>query len=75
MKKFCVMFLSAIISLSILSGCGIDYETKKSTVFILDDGSVVSTDVETGNPYAGNATPTGVYRLKYKDKEFNWKDG
>ncbi len=46
MKKFCVMFLSAIISLSILSGCGIDYETKKSTVFILDDGSVVSTDVE-----------------------------
>ena len=46
MKKFCVMFISALLCLGVLSGCGIDYETKESTVFILDDGSVVSTDVE-----------------------------
>lgn len=28
----------------------------------------MSTDIVSGNPYAGNATPTGVYRLKYKER-------
>ncbi|MGN0183271.1 MAG: L,D-transpeptidase family protein [Candidatus Ornithomonoglobus sp.] len=29
---------------------------------------IISSDVVTGNPYAGNGTHTGVYYLKYKEK-------
>lgn len=33
------------------------------------DGSLeVSTNMVSGNPYKGNGTPAGVYRVKYKDK-------
>lgn len=33
-----------------------------------DGNLVASSDIVTGNPYRGNSTPTGVYRVAYKDK-------
>lgn len=45
MKKF-GRLLSAVFVLCILTGCGNSYEADESTVFVLKDGSVVSTDVE-----------------------------
>ena len=32
--------------LGLMSGCGKNYEAKQNTVFILDDGKIVSTSVE-----------------------------
>lgn len=36
--------------------------------FYKDGEQIVSTDFVSGNPYKGNATPTGTYYLVYKDK-------
>lgn len=36
--------------------------------FYKDGAVIVSSDMVSGNPYAGNATPTGIYRLKYKER-------
>lgn len=36
--------------------------------FYKDGKLVVSTDVVTGNPYRGHATPSGVYRVAFKDR-------
>ncbi|MDD6483720.1 MAG: L,D-transpeptidase family protein [Clostridiales bacterium] len=36
--------------------------------FYKDGGVIVSSDIVSGNPYAGNATPTGIYSLKYKER-------
>lgn len=37
--------------------------------FYKDGELIVSSNIVTGNPYAGNATPAGVYILKYKEKD------
>ncbi len=48
----------------------VEISIKEQHLWFYKNGEViVSTDVVTGNPYAGNATPTGVYRLKYKDRD------
>ena len=40
------MLLPVIATCGLLAGCGTDYYTKDSTVFVAKNGSVVSTDVE-----------------------------
>ena len=37
--------------------------------FYKDGKQVVSSDFVSGNPYMGNATPTGTYYVAYKDKD------
>lgn len=46
MKKFAQIALAMLLSVGLLSGCGQSYEAETSTVFVLKDGKVVSTDVE-----------------------------
>lgn len=46
MKKFMVWALVAVMCLGMLAGCGTSYATDESTVFVLKDGKIVSTDVE-----------------------------
>ena len=45
--------------------------TNQRAYFIKKGKVVLSTDVVTGNPNKGNATPPGVYSLTYKTKECN----
>lgn len=64
MKKIIAVLLSAIMFTGILTGCGTDYYTSDSTIFVSKHGGVVSTDVE--------AFDTGTYDTddlqKYIDK-------
>ena len=46
MKRFSTMLLSVVLSIGLLAGCGKDYKVQESTVFILKNGDIVSTDVE-----------------------------
>lgn len=46
MKKFMVWALVAVMCLGMLAGCGTSYAADESTVFVLKDGRIVSTDVE-----------------------------
>lgn len=46
MKKFMVWALVAVMCLGMLAGCGSSYAADESTVFVLKDGKIVSTDVE-----------------------------
>lgn len=46
MKKFMVWALVAVMCLGMLAGCGTSYAADESTVFVLKDGKIVSTDVE-----------------------------
>ena len=46
MRKKLSMLLPVIAACSLLAGCGTDYYTKDSTVFVAKNGSVVSADVE-----------------------------
>ena len=46
MNKKLSMLLPVIATCGLLAGCGTDYYTKDSTVFVAINGSVVSTDVE-----------------------------
>ena len=46
MKKFMVWALVAVMCLGMFAGCGASYAADESTVFVLKDGSIVSTDVE-----------------------------
>lgn len=46
MNKKLSMLLPVIATCGLLAGCGTDYYTKDSTVFVAKNGSVVSTDVE-----------------------------
>lgn len=46
MKRFKVIALTLLLCIGILSGCGASYEAEESTVFILKDGRIVSTDIE-----------------------------
>lgn len=46
MKKFVQVMLVILFSIGVFSGCGQSYEAETSTVFVLKDGKVVSTDVE-----------------------------
>lgn len=41
---------------------------KQHIWFIKDGETIISSDVVTGNPNVGNATKTGVYSLKYKER-------
>ncbi|MGN1166143.1 MAG: L,D-transpeptidase family protein [Lachnospiraceae bacterium] len=43
--------------------------TKQHMYFIKDGKVVLETDVVTGNPNKGNATPQGIYTLSYKTKD------
>ena len=47
MRKFTLISLIMLMTAMILTGCGTDYSAKESTVYILKNGRVVSTDVET----------------------------
>lgn len=48
----------------------VEISIKNQHLWMYKNGEViVSTDVVTGNPYAGNATPTGVYRLKSRERD------
>lgn len=47
MKKLVAMLLSLILCLGLLTGCGAkNYAVEESTLFVLKDGKVISTDVE-----------------------------
>ncbi|MEE1009805.1 MAG: hypothetical protein UH963_11765 [Agathobacter sp.] len=46
MKKIMANGLVLALCLGLMSGCGKNYEAKQNTVFILDDGKIVSTSVE-----------------------------
>lgn len=43
--------------------------TNQHMYFIKDGKVVLESDVVTGNPNKGNATPQGIYRLSYKTKD------
>jgi hypothetical protein len=46
MKKWNVTALAVLLCIGMLCGCGASYAADESTVFVLKDGSVVTTDVE-----------------------------
>lgn len=49
MKKYTAMLLSVLLCIGLLAGltgCGKKYAVEESTLFILKDGSVISTDIE-----------------------------
>ena len=46
MKKFTAILLSVVLCFGLLAGCGKDYKAQESTVFILKNGKIVTTDVE-----------------------------
>ncbi|MDD6482412.1 MAG: hypothetical protein PUF65_09160 [Lachnospiraceae bacterium] len=46
MKKFVATVLTVVLCLGVLFGCGASYTADESTVFILKNGKVVSTDVD-----------------------------
>jgi hypothetical protein len=46
MKKTITTLLALVLGIGMLTGCGTDYATEESTVFVQKDGKVVSTDVE-----------------------------
>lgn len=46
MKKFKVVALAMLLCVGMLVGCGASYAADESTVFVLKDGKIVSTDVE-----------------------------
>ena len=43
--------------------------TTQHMYYVKDGHIALETDVVTGNPNKGNATPTGVYSLAYKAKD------
>ena len=46
MKKFGQIVLVLLLSVGMFTGCGTSYKADESTVFVLKDGKIVSTDVE-----------------------------
>lgn len=46
MKKFTAILLMLVLCVGLLTGCGASYDAEESTVFVLKDGKIVSTDVE-----------------------------
>lgn len=46
MKKITALMLTFILCISVFAGCGKNYATEASTVFVLKNGKIVSTDVE-----------------------------
>lgn len=46
MKKFTAILLTIVLCLGILTGCGSNYTTEESTLFVLSNGKVITTDVE-----------------------------
>lgn len=46
MKRFFAISAMMLLALCMLCGCGNNYDAKESTVFVLKNGKVVSTDVE-----------------------------
>lgn len=46
MKKVGALVLALILCVGCLSGCGTNYSTEESTVFVLKKGNIISTDVE-----------------------------
>ncbi len=46
MKKFAAIAMMLIMCVGLLAGCGSSYAADESTVFVLKNGQIVSTDVE-----------------------------
>ena len=46
MKKFGQIVLAMLLVVGMMTGCGASYKADESTVFVLKDGKIVSTDVE-----------------------------
>ena len=46
MKKVGQIVLVLLLSVGMFTGCGTSYKADESTVFVLKDGKIVSTDVE-----------------------------
>ena len=46
MKKFGQIVLVFLLSVGMFTGCGTSYKADESTVLVLKDGKIVSTDVE-----------------------------
>ena len=44
MKKFGQIVLVFLLSVGMFTGCGTSYKADESTVFVLKDGKIVSTD-------------------------------
>ena len=49
MKKFAAIAMMLIMCVGLLAGCGSYYAADESTVFVLKNGQIVSTDVEDFN--------------------------
>ena len=49
MKKFAAIAMMLIMCVGLLAGCGSSYAADESTVFVLKNGQIVSTDVEDFN--------------------------
>lgn len=47
MKRLMALCLIMLLCIGVLSGCGDSYDAEQNTVFILKDGKVITTDVET----------------------------
>lgn len=61
MKKITAMLVVPALAVSMLCGCGNNYYTEDSTVFVLKDGKIVSTDVEEFNQNTYNETELQEY--------------
>ncbi len=46
MKRLMALCLIMLLCIGVLSGCGDSYDAEQSTVFILKDGKIITTDVE-----------------------------
>ncbi len=74
MKRFLKAVPVALLCGALLSGCGESYEAKTSTIFISNDGSIVSTDVEAFDAKTYDKKEFKKYAKEAVD-EYNDKNG
>lgn len=74
MKKFSSMVLAVLLCVGMFTGCGTSYKADESTVFVLKDGKIVSTDVETFDEKAYDKDGLKDY-VKKTINDYNEKNG
>lgn len=74
MKKFGQIVLAFLLCMGLLGGCGTSYQADESTVFVLNDGKIVSTDVETFDEKTYDKDGLETY-VKDQIQAYNDKNG
>ena len=74
MKKIGSIVLAVLLCIGMFTGCGASYKADESTVFVLKDGKIVSTDVETFDEKSYNKDGLKEY-VKNAIDDYNEKYG